>query len=69
MPKYLISQYNLAEFQIEVVAKNKEEAWDKVYEDDVSLVLINDGEPVAYHDQDECDDEIEEIKEEDNERL
>ena len=43
MPKFLISQYNLAEFQIEVVAKNKEEAWDKVYEDDVSLVLINDG--------------------------
>ena len=66
MPKYLISQYNLAEFQIEVEAKNKEEAWNKFDNDDVSLVLVNDGEPIAYHDTMGVEDEIEEIKEGDN---
>jgi hypothetical protein len=66
MPKYLISHYLLAEFQTEVVAKNKQEAEDKFYKDDNSINHRNHGDPVAYHDQDQSEDEIEEIKEEDD---
>ena len=58
MPKFLISHYLLSEFQTEVVAKNEEKALIKFYEDHKSIVHRNDCDPVAYHEQDVCEDEI-----------
>ena len=50
MPKYLIRQYSVCEYQFEVKAKNKDDAYDKVWDEHKDVFRINDGNPVAYHD-------------------
>ena len=61
MPEYLIRQYSVCEYQFEVKAKNEDEAYDKVWEEHKDVLLINDGNPVAYHDCYSRDSTIEEL--------
>jgi len=67
MPKYLITQFSVAEYGYEVEAKDEDEAWEKVADDHKDVELLEDGNPIAWHDCYSRDSTIEEIKEEDDE--
>lgn len=67
MPKYLITQFSVAEYGYEVEAKDKDEAHQKVADDHEDVELLEDGNPIAWHDCYSRDSTIEEIKEEDDE--
>ena len=67
MPKYLITQFSVAEYGFEVEAKDKDEAHQKVADDHEDVELLEDGNPIAWHDCYSYDSTIEEIKEEDDE--
>jgi hypothetical protein len=67
MPKYLITQFSVAEYGYEVEAKDKDEAHQKVADDHEDVELLEDGNPIAWHDCYSYDSTIEEIKEEDDE--
>lgn len=67
MPKYLITQFSVAEYGYEVEAKDEDEAHQKVADDHEDVELLEDGNPIAWHDCYSYDSTIEEIKEEDDE--
>ena len=67
MPKYLITQFSVAEYGYEVEAKDEDEAHQKVADDHEDVELLEDGNPIAWHDCYSRDSTIEEIKEEDDE--
>ena len=67
MPRFLITQFSVAEYGFEVEAKDEDEAWEKVADDHEDVELLEDGNPIAWHDCYSRDSTIEEIKEEDDE--
>ena len=67
MPKYLITHFSVAEYGFEVEAKDEDEAHQKVADDHEDVELLEDGNPIAWHDCYSYDSTIEEIKEEDDE--
>ena len=67
MPRFLITQFSVAEYGFEVEAKDKDEAHQKVADDHEDVELLEDGNPIAWHDCYSYDSTIEEIKEEDDE--
>ena len=67
MPRFLITQFSVAEYGYEVEAKDEDEAHQKVADDHEDVELLEDGNPIAWHDCYSRDSTIEEIKEEDDE--
>ncbi len=67
MPRFLITQFSVAEYGFEVEAKDEDEAHQKVADDHEDVELLEDGNPIAWHDCYSRDSTIEEIKEEDDE--
>ena len=67
MPRFLITQFSVAEYGFEVEAKDKDEAHQKVADDHKDVELLEDGNPIAWYDCYSHDSTIEEIKEEDDE--
>jgi hypothetical protein len=66
MPRFLITQFSVAEYGFEVDAKDEDEAHQKVADDHEDVELLEDGNPIAWHDCYSYDSTIEEIKEEDD---
>lgn len=66
MPRFLITQFSVAEYGFEVEAKDEDEAHQKVADDHEDVELLEDGNPIAWHDCYSRDSTIEEIKEEDD---
>jgi len=66
MPKYLITQFSVAEYGYEVEAKDEDEARQKIFDGHEDVEELEDGNPIALHDCYSRDSTIEEIKEEDN---
>ena len=66
MPRFLITQFSVAEYGYEVEAKDEDEAHQKVADDHEDVELLEDGRPIALHDCYSRDSTIEEIKEEDD---
>ena len=67
MPRFLITQFSVAEYGFEVESKDEDEAHQKVADDHEDVELLEDGNPIAWHDCYSRDSTIEEIKEEDDE--
>ena len=67
MPRFLITQFSVAEYGFEVEAKDEDEAHQKVADDHEDVELLEDGNPIAWLDCYSRDITIEEIKEEDDE--
>ena len=66
MPRFLITQFSVAEYGYEVEAKDEDEAHQKVADDHEDVELLEDGNPIAWHDCYSRDSTIEEIKEEED---
>ena len=66
MPRFLITHFSVAEYGYEVEAKDEDEAHQKVADDHEDVELLEDGNPIAWHDCYSYDSTIEEIKEEDD---
>ena len=62
MPRFLITQFSVAEYGFEVEAKDEDEAHQKVADDHEDVELLEDGNPIAWHDCYSRDSTIEEIK-------
>ena len=61
MPRFLITQFSVAEYGYEVEAKDEDEAHQKVADDHEDVELLEDGNPIAWHDCYSRDSTIEEI--------
>ena len=63
MPRFLITQFSVAEYGFEVEAED--EAHQKVADDHEDVEDLEDGNPIAWHDCYSYDSTIEEIKNKD----